>query len=131
MATRHEDTRLLAAEPAAADDAWRSLQAGEIVLRDAQQTVADGLRTNLKPITWHFVANYVDDILLASESEIIDAMYLTWQRMKIIIEPSSAVPLAVVLKHRERFRGQRIGVVITGGNVDLQQCPGCRQVTAS
>jgi threonine dehydratase len=93
--------------------------------------VADGLRTNLKPRTWHFVANFVDEILLASEQEIIDAMYLTWQRMKIIIEPSSAVPLAVILKHRERFEGQRIGVVITGGNVDLQDCPGCPRVTGN
>jgi len=121
--------RVIAAEPANADDAWRSLQAGEIVLKDAQQTVADGLKTNLKPLTWHFVSNFVDDILLASEREILDAMYLTWQRMKIIIEPSSAVPLAVILKHRERFMGQRIGVVITGGNVDLQDCPGCPRVT--
>jgi len=122
--------RVIAAEPANADDAWRSLQAGEIVLQDAQQSVADGLKTNLKPRTWHFVANFVDDILLASEREIIDAMYLTWQRMKIIIEPSSAVALAVILKHPERFRGQRIGVIVTGGNVDLQDCPGCRRVTA-
>jgi len=120
--------RVIAAEPANADDAWRSLQAGEIVLQDGQQSVADGLKTNLKPRTWHFVSNFVEDILLASESEILDAMYLTWQRMKIIIEPSSAVPLAVILKHRERFEGQRIGVVITGGNVDLQECPGCPQV---
>ena len=118
-------TRVIAAEPANADDAWRSLQAGEIVLRDAQQSVADGLKTNLKPSTWHFVSNFVEDILLASETEILDAMYLTWQRMKIIIEPSSAVPLAVILKHRERFQGQRVGVIVTGGNVDLQQCPGC------
>ena len=121
--------RVIAAEPANADDAYRSLQAGEIVLRDAQQSVADGLKTNLKPSTWHFVSNYVEDILLASEEEILEAMYLTWQRMKIIIEPSSAVPLATIMKHRERFRGQRVGVIITGGNVDLQQCPGCPQVS--
>lgn len=121
-------TRVIAAEPAAADDAWRSLQAGEIVLQDAQQSVADGLRTNLKPSTWHFVSNFVEDILLAGEREILAAMYLTWQRMKIIIEPSSAVPLAVLLKHRERFRGQRVGIIISGGNVELQSCPGCPRV---
>ena len=118
-------TRIIAAEPANADDAHRSLAAGEIVLRDNQQSVADGLKTNLKPRTWHFVSNYVEEILLASESEILDAMYLTWERMKIIIEPSSAVPLAVMLKHPERFRGKRVGVIITGGNVDLHACPGC------
>ena len=122
------EIRVIAAEPENADDAWRSLQAGEIVLRDGQQSVADGLKTNLKPRTWHFVSQFVDSILLASEREILDAMYLTWQRMKIIIEPSSAVPLAVILKHPEHFRGQRIGIIVTGGNVDLQDCPGCRHV---
>ena len=118
--------RVYAAEPANADDAWRSLKAGKIVEQDAQQSVADGLKTNLKPRTWHFVSRHVSDILLASETEILDAMYLTWERMKIIIEPSSAVPLAVILKHRDLFRGQRIGVIITGGNVDIKNCPGCK-----
>ncbi|MDH3218828.1 MAG: pyridoxal-phosphate dependent enzyme [Gammaproteobacteria bacterium] len=119
-------TRIYAAEPKNADDAYRSFRAGEIVLQDAQQSVADGLRTNLKPLTWHFVSRYVADVLLASETEILDAMYLTWERMKIIIEPSSAVPLAVILKNRELFRGQRVGVIITGGNVDIRHCPGCK-----
>jgi threonine dehydratase len=118
--------RVYAAEPANADDAYRSFKAGEIVLRDAQESVADGLKTNLKPRTWHFVSGHVSDVLLATESEIIDAMYLTWERMKIIIEPSSAVPLAVILKHPQLFQGQRIGVIITGGNVDLKNCPGCK-----
>ena len=121
-------TRIFAAEPESADDAYRSLQAGEIVLRDGQHSIADGLNTNLKPRTWHFVSNYVEDILLVSEAEILAAMYLTWQRMKIIIEPSSAVSLAAILKHRERFQGLRVGVIITGGNVELQACPGCPQL---
>ena len=120
------ETRIYAAEPANADDAYQSFNKGEIVEKDAQQSVADGLKTNLKPRTWHFVSSYVTDILLASESEILDAMYLTWERMKIIIEPSSAVPLAVILKNRELFQGQRIGIIITGGNVDLKNCPGCK-----
>ncbi len=120
------ETRIYAAEPANADDACRSLKAGKIVERDAQQTVADGLKTNLKPRTWHFVSKHVSDILLATENEILDAMYLTWERMKIIIEPSSAVPLAAILKNRELFQGQRIGIIITGGNVDIKKCPGCR-----
>ncbi len=119
-------TRIYAAEPASADDAWQSLQRGEIVERDGQRSVADGLRTNLKPRTWHFVSNHVSDILLAEEGEILDAMYLTWQRMKIIVEPSAAVPLAVILKHREVFAGKRVGVIVTGGNVDLKHCPGCK-----
>lgn len=120
------EVRIIAAEPENADDAYRSLQAGEIVEQDNQQSVADGLKTNLKPRTWHFVSNHVNDILLASEDEILDAMYLTWQRMKIIIEPSAAVPLAVMLKNPELFAGRRVGVILTGGNVDLKHCPGCK-----
>ncbi len=126
LSTLAPATRIYAAEPANADDAWRSLKAGKIVEQDAQQSVADGLKTNLKPRTWHFVSQHVSDILLASEDEILDAMYLTWERMKIIIEPSSAVPLAVILKNRDLFQGQRIGVIITGGNVDIKNCPGCK-----
>ena len=120
------DIEIIAAEPANADDAYLSLKAGEIVERDNQQSVADGLKTNLKPRTWHFVSQYVKDILLAEEDEILDAMYLTWERMKIIIEPSAAVPLAILLKHRQHFAGKRVGVILTGGNVDLKHCPGCK-----
>ena len=126
LSTLAPTTRIYAAEPANADDAWRSLKAGEIIEQDAQQSVADGLKTNLKPRTWHFVSKHVEDILLASEKEILDAMYLTWERMKIIIEPSSSVPLAVILRNRDLFRGQRLGVIITGGNVDIRNCPGCK-----
>jgi len=128
LAQQSPQTRMFAAEPANADDAHRSLQAGEIVLRDGQHSVADGLNTNLKPLTWHFVSRFVDDILLVSETEILGAMYLTWQRMKIIIEPSAAVPLAAILRYPEHFQGLRVGVIITGGNVELQACPGCPQL---
>ncbi len=117
------DTRVYAAEPLNADDACRSFKAGHIIADDAPQTVADGLKVPLKELTWHFVSNHVEDILLATEQEIIDAMYLTWQRMKIVIEPSCAVPLAVILKNRAVFEGKRIGVIITGGNVDLNKLP--------
>ena len=126
MSKLSPQTRVYAAEPANADDAYRSFQAGEIVRKDAQQSIADGLKTNLCPLSWHFVSEFVSDIFLASEDEILDAMYLTWQRMKIIIEPSSAVPLAVLLKNKEHFQGQRVGVIITGGNVDIKNCPGCK-----
>ena len=126
MSTLSPQTRIYAAEPANADDAYRSFHKGEIVRQDAQQSIADGLKTNLSPLSWHFVSGFVSDILLASESEILDAMYLTWQRMKIIIEPSSAVPLAVMLKHKDLFEGQRVGVILTGGNVDIKNCPGCK-----
>jgi len=117
------DTKIYAAEPKNADDAYRSFKAGHIIADDAPQTVADGLKVPLKDLTWHFVSHHVEDILLASEKEIIDAMYLTWQRMKIVIEPSSAVPLATILKNREIFAGKRVGIIITGGNVDLAKLP--------
>jgi threonine dehydratase len=114
---------IYAAEPEQADDAMRSFKAGHIIADDAPETVADGLKVPLKELTWHFVSNHVTDILTASEQEIIDAMRLTWARMKIVIEASCAVPLAVILKNPETFRGRRVGVIITGGNVDLGKLP--------
>jgi threonine dehydratase len=114
---------IFAAEPKQADDAYRSFKAGHIIADDAPVTVADGLKVPLKNLTWHFVSNHVTDILTASEQEIIDAMKLTWQRMKMVIEPSCAVPLAVILKNPDRFRGKKVGVIITGGNVDLDKLP--------
>ncbi|WP_226779389.1 beta-hydroxyaspartate dehydratase BhcB [Oceaniglobus trochenteri] len=117
------ETAIYAAEPDQADDAARSFRAGHIIADDAPVTVADGLKVPLKELTWHFVKNHVTDILTASEDEIVNAMILTWQRMKIVMEPSCAVPLAVILKNPEVFRGKRVGVVITGGNVDLKKLP--------
>jgi threonine dehydratase len=114
---------IYAAEPKQADDAYRSFKAGHIIADDAPVTVADGLKVPLKDLTWHFVSNHVTDILTASEQEIIDAMKLTWQRMKMVIEPSCAVPLAVILKNPDLFRGKKVGVIITGGNVDLDKLP--------
>ncbi len=117
------DTKIYAAEPKNADDAYRSLKAGHIIADDAPQTVADGLKVPLKELTWHFVSNHVSEILLASEREIIDAMYLIWQRMKIVVEPSSAVTLSTILKNRQLFEDRRVGVILTGGNVDLKKLP--------
>ena len=114
---------IYAAEPEQADDAMRSFRAGHIIVDDAPQTVADGLKVPLKERTWHFVSTYVTDILTASEQEIVDAMKLTWARMKIVMEPSCAVPLAVILKNPDVFRGKRVGVIVTGGNVDLDRLP--------
>lgn len=123
LAASAPEVAIYAAEPEQADDAARSLRAGQLIADDAPQTVADGLKVPLKPLTWHFVSRHVTDILTASEQEIIDAMRLTWARMKIVIEPSCAVPLAVILKHPEVFAGKRVGVIITGGNVDLDRLP--------
>jgi len=116
-------TPVFAAEPKNADDAWQSLRAGKIIERDAPDTIADGLKTNLAPLTWHFISSQVKDILLATEQEIIDAMFLTWERMKIIIEPSCAVPLAAIINNRNIFAGLKVGVILTGGNVDLNKLP--------
>jgi len=123
MSAVSPETRIYAAEPEQADDVYRSFHAGHIIEDDAPQTIADGLKVSMRPRTWHFVSNYVTDVLLATEQEIIDAMYLTWQRMKIIIEPSCAVPLATIIKNKEVFAGKRVGVVLTGGNVDLKKLP--------
>jgi len=114
---------IYAAEPEQADDAARSFRAGHIIADDAPVTVADGLKVPLKENTWHFVSHNVTDILTASEEEIIDAMKLTWARMKIVIEASCAVPLAVILKNPDVFAGKKVGVIITGGNVDLDRLP--------
>ncbi len=117
------DVKIYAAEPEQADDAARSFRAGHIIADDAPVTVADGLKVPLKELTWHFVSNHVTDILTASEREIIDAMRLTWARMKIVMEPSSAVPLATILKNKDTFAGKRVGIIVTGGNVDLDKLP--------
>ncbi|KAB2957214.1 MAG: pyridoxal-phosphate dependent enzyme [Rhizobiaceae bacterium] len=116
-------TKIYAAEPEQADDAYRSFKAGHIIADDAPNTVADGLKVPLKELTWHFVQKHVIDILTASEQEIVDAMKLIWKRLKIVMEPSSAVPLATILKNPEIFAGKRVGVIITGGNVDLDKLP--------
>ena len=115
--------KIYAAEPEQADDAYRSFKAGHIIADDAPNTIADGLKVPLKELTWHFVRNHVTDILTASEDEIIEAMKLTWKRMKIVMEPSCAVPLATIIKNKHVFAGKRVGVIITGGNVDLDKLP--------
>ena len=116
-------TKIYAAEPLQADDAARSFKAGYIIADDAPDTIADGLKVPLKDLTWHFVSNHVNDIFTATEAEIVMAMKLVWKHMKIVIEPSSAVPLACILKHPEVFKKQRVGVIVTGGNVDLDSLP--------
>ena len=126
LSARAPAVEIYGAEPANADDARRSFEAGELVEIETPQTVADGLKTNLKPMTWQFLRDHARGVLVASEEQILDAMYLTWERMKMIIEPSAAVPLAAMLRNPEIFRGRRVGVVVTGGNVDLKNCPGCK-----
>jgi threonine dehydratase len=123
LSTLAPETQVIAAEPEQADDAFRSFKAGHIIADDAPKTIADGLLVPLKDLTWHFVSNHVSEIYTASEDEIIDAMKLTWKHLRVVMEPSSAVPLAVVLKNKGAFRGKRVGIIITGGNVDLDKLP--------
>lgn len=123
LSTLAPETKVIAAEPEQADDACRSFKAGHIIADDAPKTIADGLLVPLKDLTWHFVKAHVSEIYTASEQEIIDAMKLTWKHLRVVMEPSSAVPLAVVLKNRPAFKGKRVGIIITGGNVDLDKLP--------
>ncbi|MFZ1337448.1 MAG: beta-hydroxyaspartate dehydratase BhcB [Paracoccaceae bacterium] len=123
LSTLAPGVEVFAAEPLNADDAARSFRAGKIIADDAPETVADGLKVPLKDLTWHFVSRHVTDVLTATEDQIVEAMKLIWKRMKIVMEPSSAVPLASILANRDRFKGRRVGVIVTGGNVDLDRLP--------
>jgi threonine dehydratase len=123
LSTLAPEVEIIAAEPEQADDAYRSFKAGYIIADDAPKTIADGLLVPLKDLTWHFVSNHVTDIMTASDAEIIEAMKITWKHLRIVMEPSCAVPLAIILKNKERFAGKRVGVIITGGNVDLDTLP--------
>ena len=123
LSTLAPETQVIAAEPEQADDAYRSFKAGTLIADDAPRTVADGLLVPLKELTWHFVSHHVSQIYTASDAEIIAAMKLTWKHLRIVMEPSSAVPLAVVLKNPDAFRGKRVGIIVTGGNVDLDALP--------
>jgi threonine dehydratase len=116
-------TRLWGAEPSAAADAHDSLQSGALITDRTPQTICDGLRGHLAPITFAILRCHLDGILLADEEAIIAAMRLIWERLKILVEPSAAVGLAVVLRERERFAGQHVGIVLSGGNVELQSLP--------
>ncbi len=117
------DIEVLGAEPEQADDAFESLRAGRLVRPASTDTIADGLRASLSERTFAVIQRHVREIITVSEAEIVDAMRLLWERMKLVIEPSSATPLAAVLKRRERFQGGRAGLVLTGGNVDLEALP--------
>ena len=111
------------AEPQNADDAKRSLQSGEIIPIESPDTIADGLKTPLGTLTFPIIQSYVDDIFLVSEQQIIEAMRLIWERMKIVVEPSGATVLAAMLANKAVFKGKRVGAIITGGNVDLARLP--------
>lgn len=115
--------RVIAAEPAAADDAARSFRTGRLIPVDQPQTIADGLRTSLGEPNFPIIQRHVDDIVTVSEEAIIHAMRLIWETMKIIIEPSCAVPCAALLENKVSVSNLRVGIILTGGNVDLDALP--------
>lgn len=117
------NARVIAAEPAGADDAFRSFYSKNLVPSVAPRTIADGLLTSLGFITFQVILNEVDQIITVSEENIIAAMRIIWERMKIIVEPSSAVPLAAILENKTVFSGKKTGIILSGGNVDLGRLP--------
>jgi len=116
-------TQVFAGEPEGADDAYRSFISGERVLTHTPDTIADGLLTTLGEKNFEIIRREVQAIITVSDKEIIEAMKLLWERMKIVVEPSGAVPFAAVLKNREQFLGKKVGVILSGGNVDLTKLP--------
>jgi threonine dehydratase/serine racemase len=118
-------TRLFAAEPRGADDAARSLAAGRLIPQTNPQTIADGLRASLGELTWPIIRDHVERVVTVGEEQIIAAMRLAWERAKLLIEPSAAVALAAVLAEEFRAVGgiERVGVMLSGGNVDLSALP--------
>jgi len=115
--------KVFGAEPIQADDAFRSLQSGVIEPSIEPQTIADGLLTCLGDLTYPILQERCDGIVTVSEESIVQAMRLVWERMKIIIEPSSAVPVAALLENRSQVPGHRVGIILSGGNVDLARLP--------
>jgi threonine dehydratase len=116
-------TRVIGVEPEQADDAYQSFQTGQIVPSLNPQTIADGLRTSLGSHTFPIIRELADDIVTVSENAIIESLRLIWERMKIIIEPSAAVPFAALLEHKLKANGKRVGIILSGGNIDLEKLP--------
>jgi threonine dehydratase len=115
--------RLVGGEPRNADDAYRSLASGKIQAAAQSETMADGLRATLSPLTFSILQSLVDEISLVSEEEIVAAMLLLWERTKLVVEPSGAVAAAPALNRRIRAEGKKIGIILSGGNLDLRKLP--------
>ncbi|MDB2499507.1 pyridoxal-phosphate dependent enzyme [bacterium] len=116
-------TKVIGAEPLNADDAYRSMQSGEIQPSENPQTIADGLLTSLGELTFEILKERCSGIVTVSEDSIVEAMRLVWERMKIVIEPSAALPVAALLEKRSEVSGERVGVIFSGGNIDLERLP--------
>lgn len=110
-------------EPFEVDDAYRSLQSGQIETNSTTNTIADGLKTQLGDRNFPIIQKHVEEIIRVTEDEIIQSMRMLWERLKIVCEPSCAVALAAVFREKEKFKAQEIGIIISGGNVDLSRLP--------
>ena len=115
--------QVIAAEPANADDAAQSFRAGHLIQNASANTIADGLRTNVGAPNFAIIQEYVDDIVTVSEESIVAGMRMIWEAMKIIVEPSAAVPFAAILENKIDPRGKRLSIIVSGGNVDLDALP--------
>ena len=125
LATQHfsPQTQVWAGEPEGADDAYQSWKASKLIPQTAPNTIADGLLTSVGNINWQIIAAGVEKIITVSDEEIIAAMRFLWERMKLVVEPSGAVPLAAIQKAGKAVNGKRIGIILSGGNVDLSKLP--------
>jgi threonine dehydratase len=119
----NEKIKVYGAEPIEADDAYRSILNGEIQTNDTTNTICDGLRAQIGTITFPIIKDSIDGILTIKEEEIIYSMRLIWETMKIIVEPSCAITLAAVIKNNHTFKGKKVGLILSGGNVDLDNLP--------
>jgi threonine dehydratase len=115
--------KIFGAEPEGASDTYQSFKEGKIVPSIEPKTIADGLLTSLGDKTFPIIRDHIERVILANDTEIIAAMKFLWERMKIIVEPSGAIPLAALLKEKEKFRNQNVALILSGGNVDLHHLP--------
>ncbi|MDA0795695.1 MAG: pyridoxal-phosphate dependent enzyme [Proteobacteria bacterium] len=116
-------TQVIGAEPEAANDAWLGFRSGTRLTEFVPNTIADGLRGTVGVRNFEIITQYVDDILLSSEARIVEAMKLIWTRLKVVVEPSAAVPLAAIMDQPEQFKGKRVAIILSGGNLDLDALP--------
>ncbi|MFO8236055.1 MAG: pyridoxal-phosphate dependent enzyme [Bacteroidales bacterium] len=125
IAAKHikNNIRVYAAEPQMADDAYRSFNQGFLIPVDRPNTIADGLLTSLSPFTFKIINKYLDDIVTTKEDTIVKAMRFLWERMKLVTEPSAAVALAAIMDNRFIFKSKKVGVILSGGNLNLNELP--------
>ena len=118
-----ENTKVVLAEPQKANDAYESFINKQLIPVSNPNTIADGLKTSLSEKTFKIILDGTDQIVTIEEEEIVNSMKLIWERLKIVCEPSCSLPLAAVLKNKKKFKGKKIGLILTGGNVDVNNLP--------